>query len=116
MTMTTATSLGADAIAFVRARLDDDEREVREGTLHDDPHLYSYGRRPESKRTLAEGRGREAAERVEKRNLIAIESQRRIVCRYADGDPTAEWVVRLIAALWAAHPDYRDEWAPLPVA
>jgi hypothetical protein len=51
------------------------------------------------------------------RVLREIEAKRRIVDRYAwlreHGDAgDAAWVLPLLAAAYADHPDYRPEWAP----
>lgn len=128
-----------DLVAFLRARLAEDEAVARavedrsapwDGQwVADGPdalrtrngHVLAYGHRTTDGRDLpiplkpklAAHWARHDPARV----LREVEAKRRIVERYAwlreHGDTGgAAWVLPLLAAAYADHPDYRPEWAP----
>jgi len=99
-----------DLTAFVRARLDEDEREL----VKDPPHGLGYA-------NLAARVRREVAA---KRAIIAIhvpdEDRDCLVCITERAGYQEQWAwdpwpcqtIRHLAAAWSDHPDYRPQWVP----
>lgn len=123
-----------DLVAFLRARLDEDERMAREA--YDLKHRGEWVWRNDSRTTVLDSDGipiEPAPPRVERgphiarwhpaRVLHEVEAKRRIVehsehaAELAKIGPSARdgaWflVLRFLALPYAGHPDYRDEWRP----
>ena len=113
----------ADLVAFLNARLDEDEAHARRGEevfaagwpdyqTFDSPELTDAGRYLDHfgpARVLRE---------VEAKRAILAEHQ--AVCKLADltGQEIGflgwyrEWVLKNVAAVYSDHPDYRPEWKP----
>lgn len=89
-----------DLIAFLNARLDEDEAEAKAAAnalnrhIECDPDNAAHIARHDPARVLRE-----------------VAAKRAIVERYAKAP---DWAggedVRLLAAVWSDHPDYRQEW------
>ena len=120
-----------DLADFLQARLDEDEWvALAVGTGPNSPEKWTASQYREGVRPWRiDGQcslvveavcGPDAAHVVRHdpaRVLREVEAKRRIVDRYAwlreHGDTGgAAWVLPLLAAPYAAHPDYRPEWAP----
>lgn len=125
-----------DLIEFLRARLDEDFEAVRlalgvnvmAGIQHGEPAprwvpspkgdagVWDTDGVPRVK--FVWSRERDHIVRHDPARVLAeVEAKRRIVDRYAwlreHGDTgDAAWVLPLLAAVYATHPDYRPEWAP----
>jgi hypothetical protein len=101
-----------DLIAFLRARFDEDDEEARRGYLKAEPTLDYDGW---DRRTTA-GLPPVVATRV----LREVEMKRRIMDEAlfiwnsdVDGVFGSGWdILRMLAVVYADHPDYRQEWAP----
>lgn len=108
----------SDIAAFVHARLDEIEKAARAATLG--PWVAS-GRwvwstvRPDAVFGV-DGDPADAAyiaRRDPARVLAEVEALRRIVDEFAgEGNRTAVFVLRVLAAIWRDHPDYDPAWAP----
>jgi hypothetical protein len=115
----------ADLVAFLRARLNEDEQEARacpgDGTWS--PSAFEvYG--PD----LSDEVRTHAARQDPGRTLREVEAKRRILAEHRQSMPG--WcvtcdvpgdlqgrthgctTVRLLSAVYADHPEYRQEWAP----
>lgn len=96
-----------DLIAFLRARLDEDEERARAVESHDrrwdylPPKADSYVRRFNPDRVLAEVDA--------KRQIIDLWDPNVLAGSYFDA---LAQVLRLLALPDAGHPEYRDEWRP----
>lgn len=91
-----------DLVSFLLARIEEDEQAGA-------APAESSGTAPGGTR-LAPARARAAADA--KRQMV--EEHRQLLARGAGGQPLAasEYVLRTLAAAYAHHPDYRDEWRP----
>jgi hypothetical protein len=93
-----------DLIAFLRARLDDDEMDV-------DMMVATS-----SDRWLAEVAAKRAIVELILTEVDSMEEQLRQEFGTSD-DPVRDWVsdrlLRHLAAVYADHPDYRAEWRPV---
>jgi Family of unknown function (DUF6221) len=96
-----------DLVAFVTARLDEDEREL----VKDPPHGLGYANLPARMRREVEG----------KRIILARYAD--TLARMEDDDYPAgvardqareyeDFVLPCLAAAWSDHPDYDPDWAP----
>lgn len=112
----------SDIVVFLRARIDEDERrapaehfDIDEGGYYSCPATRDepYGDLPSGEEHcncgLAQRRARALQEVAAKRALLA-EVEREL----ADDDTneTAQWMARVLAAVYADHPDYDPAWAP----
>jgi hypothetical protein len=85
-------------IEFLLARITDDE------ALAANASSYYWGRRTLSERVLAECEA--------KRRIIEAAPWANNGGHSAMKDLPGRWILRLLAAVYADHPDYRDEWRP----
>lgn len=126
-------------VAFLTARLDEDEETAREATAQTSEYWQPYfkqviapGSRYETE--AAEANSSEAASHIARhdpaRILREITAKRAVLDRHQpgehwDGTPICRWCspgearlswpcndVRDLAAIYSDHPDYRQEWKP----
>ncbi|AMM12338.1 DUF6221 family protein [Streptomyces albidoflavus] len=118
----------ADLIAFLRARLDEDEAVARAATagpwvesgVGDHGWGVSFSAPGSGVEADDSSQGRADAAHIARhdpaRVLAEVEAKRQIVERYAwlceHGDTGGAWVLPLLALPYADHPDYRDAWRP----
>lgn len=100
-------------VDFLRARFDEDEAPARAA----DAGLGNVLNQVEYSDSAAEADERHIARHDPARVLREVEAKRRVVDRYSwlreHGDTgDMAWVLPLLAAAYADHPDYRPEWAP----
>lgn len=115
-----------DLIEFLRARLDEDQRTADAAAEESGVDWY-YGndavraRREDdmiatgSQDILEPGYGKHIARHDPARVLADIEAKRRIIDDTWGGpDHEDMWLhhLRLLAAVYADHPDYREKWRP----
>lgn len=98
-----------DLIEFLRARLDEDEREAQQQHIPV-PTIVDMGK-PRDEWPKLPGIG------PDRRALREVEAKRRILDRYVElrasisrGELLS--TLRLLALPYADHPDYRPEWKP----
>lgn len=129
-----------ELVEFLRARLAEDERAARAATpgpwiahkyidydcdfeatigtgagVHEQTNIVGHGYEGGGVQKLDDARF--IARHDPARVLREVEAKRRLVDRYAwlreHGDTGgAAWVLPLLAAAYADHPDFRPEWAP----
>ena len=94
----------ADAASFLAARYG--EEEVAAQAAYDRPSGYRILGTPETEDHFALWRPvKVLAEVAAKRSILAL----------AIGEPRDEfdeWLIRVLAAVYEDHPDYRQEWKP----
>ena len=124
---------GTTLTGFLLARIAEDEAAARSGSGEPVyPHFGDTAAEESVEMALNEGCADGGAEHLRRwlpaRVLAECEAKRRIVERHAyindgsgplpDGSPlygqhhALGWVVRDLAAIYAAHDDYREEWRP----
>ncbi len=98
-----------DLVAFLRARLDEDEAEARE-TADADAEFWSdvkgdgtYFDRFGPARVLRE---------VEAKRVIIAECEPRARAGIGAARMAAQRTLRILATVYRGHPDYRPEWKP----
>ena len=95
-----------DLVAFLRARLDEDERWAQDSASP----LYSDGE------PGTPGHSARALREVAAKRAILGLHARAVICQgdwHEDGqEQLAEDVLRQLATVYSDHPDYRPEWAP----
>ncbi|MGG7608863.1 DUF6221 family protein [Streptomyces sp. ZG43] len=120
----------ASLIAFLQARLDEDEEEARAATQGDWVWSREFvtppGYHHRTVGPLEPGDAAHIARHNPARALAEVEAKRRIVrahekwcagrceAKYPEGgfDAAHYWSVKSLAATYADHPDYREEWRP----
>ncbi len=120
----------ADLIAFLWARLDEDEEVARAATQGDWVWSREFvtppGYHHRTVGPLEPGDAAHIARHDPSRALAEVEAKRRIVqahAKWCEGrceakhpeggfDAAHYWSVKSLAAVWDDHPDYRDEWRP----
>jgi hypothetical protein len=111
-----------DLVAFLRARLDEDERVARAAAGH---HVFDgTGIVVEHYATGTRSSGvpshvaRQLARWDPARVLAEVEAKRQLVNFFARmpemSYDSAEWGLMLLALPYVGHPDYQQEWRPSP--
>jgi uncharacterized protein DUF6221 len=102
----------SDLVAFLRARLDEDEREIR----NDPPAGMGYA--VLARRMVREVQAKRAI--LDHYADLTRATYPRELYRPGDGKPTVAWglvkygdyALRQLAAIYSDHPDYDQEWRP----
>jgi hypothetical protein len=98
-----------DLVAFVCARLDDDERRVADRVL---PHLDEAERRGRIRVLRTDdGAGLLVSADPVEGDPVPFHEKAAFLRREA-GNGRDEDVLRLVAAVYDTHPDWREEWRP----
>jgi len=121
-----------DLLAFLRARLDEDERsavaaagqpsyydwEVHEADSHEQPEVRVKGKTHQVAGGIDDSTAEHVARHDPARVLREVEAKRRLIqwCEWMVGDFRGSdvWkdVLPLLALPYADHSDYRDKWRP----
>lgn len=99
-----------DLIAFFRARLDEDEHNARLHWNRDGVTSEKfYGTPYDPARVLQEI---EAKRRIARAHDKHCEGRCEVAYPHAGLDAAYYWTIKVHAAVYDSHPDYRPEWAP----